>query len=137
MSVSEYGATSVGQRLVALVKSGGNAADYKKQIRAKCKHGRELSFVLIMCAALERKKVTIEEADFQAASDMLKKNETGATEGADCFDEELAGLKKLKASLDPTTKSMTAAAFKKKYLDLYNDADSSRVSANEKKLAEL
>ena len=138
MSVdASFGATTVGEHLLAFARSGGNAAKRREYVRAKCKHGRERMFVSIMTAALKRAHVNIEETDFDAASELLKASAaTGLTKGKDCFEEELRGLKKLKDSLGPT-RSMPPAEFEKKFLELHDDTDTALVAANLKKLASV
>jgi hypothetical protein len=122
------------------VVSGGSLTDYKKLMRAECREGRELSFVLILCAALERLGGNIEPKDFEAVTDIMSKNKSGLSQGKDCLDEEIAGLKKLKAmsTLDGDKKeTLSVLQLRDEYIRLIHDEDSGKQASVDKKLKVL
>ena len=74
---------------------------FKTYERNKCKAGRELEIVMILCEALNRMRGGVTAADIDKVAAELNKSKTGLTKGASCLVAEAKGLQKIREF--PTT----------------------------------
>jgi len=97
--------------------SNGGVSHYIKTVkeanRKVCIQGRELGFVLVLCAALKRVGGSVTAEDVEAIKMALQKHITGLTPGADCFDAEMKGYEKLKTAVGD---GMTPTQFEQEFM---------------------